>query len=1294
MKKILLFLLLLGAGKSFIYAQNLSFNCPKDLVLGCGVNCVDLVTQFPDLKAIGDNYTVENVSTFKDCYPILSPGDPGPSTSLIIDDLYSSVIDLPFTFPFYGVPYNSVIASTNGYLSFDISNTGLFSHYDNFGDLPNAAYDNAIIMGPYHDLDPSVNTSPSQQIKYNVTGVAPNRKWVLSFFKVPLYGCNDLIENTHQIVLYETSGIIEVTIVSKQICMSSNQGRAMVGIQDFTKTKATMAPKRRMSDPPWGTKSMNETWRFTPVGGASLFKKIELLDGSGAVISTGDTTRVSATSLGWTFPNVCPPTDAPTLYVVKTTFAKLSDPAGINYSLDTIRVKRNAIPVSATTGSTQCGTSNGSISVTASGGTAPYTYALDAGPAQASNVFTNLAAGSYMVTVADATGCKNTVTAVVTVVGNLPATTSFSNASCPGVSNGSITVTPTSGTAPFTYSANGGPSQVSNVFSNLAPGTYTILFTDAAGCNGTISQIISPGSNINGGATVVATTCPGVNNGSITVSGFGGVAPYTYSIDGGVTYQASNVFTGLSPKDYLVEVKDSRGCIFNVLKTVDEGSGINTVVAVTNGTCAISSNGSIEVTPLNGTAPYAYTLDGGTPQAGNIFNNLADGDHTVLVSDANGCKVDITRTIVSTGLDASAATSQASCPTSTDGTITVITTNGTTPFTYVLDGGTPQTSNIFNAVGTGMHSIKVVDAKLCSTTFNTFVGAGPYLPSTFATTNAVCANINDGVVTINPTGVAPFSYTLNPIAVTQASATFTNLAPGAYTYTFSDATGCTGTGSFTITSNPALKTPSVKTMPLCNGNNSGKIIFNPAGGVAPYQYALSPFTNYQISNTFANLIAGSYLFRIKDKEGCTKDTTIVLAQPPVLNAAAVSNTPATCNGNDGIITINANGGTAPYQYSLNNGTTYSPLNTLVAPSVGTFANIKIKDANGCITNTTATVAYIDTMRLALNNVPAICAGTSITLQPETNNETTGFVWTSANAPISSLNNPNIKNPVASPSDTATYRLMATWGLCSRQADITINVLRKPIPDAGKDTSICFGAEAVLRGNATNLSGTVSYDWSPAGNILTPTDPVTVVQPAGNGKFVYTLTVRDNYNCNFVITDAVAITVYPKVVAFAGNDTIAVKGIPHQLFGSGGSTYLWSPSADLNTATAQNPRATLNNDTRFFLQVKDAIGCTDTSSVFVKVYDGPTYYVPNAFTPNGDGRNDVFRATPVGIIATDWFRIFDRYGHLVFETSQYLKGWDGTYKGQRQPMGTYVWVIKGIDRNRKTVEQKGSVILIR
>jgi gliding motility-associated-like protein len=226
---------------------------------------------------------------------------------------------------------------------------------------------------------------------------------------------------------------------------------------------------------------------------------------------------------------------------------------------------------------------------------------------------------------------------------------------------------------------------------------------------------------------------------------------------------------------------------------------------------------------------------------------------------------------------------------------------------------------------------------------------------------------------------------------------------------------------------------------------------------------------------------------------------------------------------------------------------------------------------------------------------------------------------------------------------------------------------------------------------TDTSGTVNYVWSPVSLVSEDSSAITWALP--DSTTLYTLTVTDNYGCNFSVTDTVLITVQPPVPAFAGNDTLAVINVPHQLTGSGGVQYVWSPSGPLSSPFSPAPLATISNDTRFTVIVTDIAGCIGYDTIFVKVYNGPAYYVPNAFSPNDDGLNDIFRAVPVGIAKTDWFRVFNRFGEMVFQTNQYLKGWDGTYKGKKQPSGVYIWIVKGTDRTGAPVEMKGTVMLV-
>ena len=1515
-------------------SQNLSFTCPRDTIVGCNTACFSLKARFPDIRAIGSDYTVSNVSASASCLPYVDARDSGVSTNLSIDDTYSNIITLPFSFPFYGISYTSLVASTNGYLSFDVGLATGDSHYEilnNNGflsstngvpeNLPSALYDAALIMGPYHDLNPAITTSPTRQIKYNEVGTAPNRRWVLSFYKEPLFSCNTLIENTHQIILYESTGIIEVKVIDKQVCSTWNQGRALIGLQNFDKTKGVMAPGRRASDPPWDMIGTNEVWRFIPTGGAPLYRSVQLLDGTGTVVATGDTTRINVNTFEVSFPVVCPPAGN-SIFVVKTTYQKINDASTTIFSLDTIRVSRQVqLPITATTTATTCGSNTGTITVTTAGGVPPYQYSVDGGVLQSSNIFIGLGSGSHTIFAQDAAGCNNTITVTVSSLASVPGNIiSNTGTSCPGLNNGSLTVVPTAGQAPFTFSIDGGPGQASGTFTGLSAGSHTIVFTDANGCNGTLTAITSAGAAIAASLTTVSascpganngsvsitptsgtgpysfsldggpfqpgtipyvvgplapgnhsvairdannctgvrtffigsgiaitstftstqTSCPGVNNGSITIIPTNGIAPYTYSLDGG-PFQSGNILTGLAFGTHVVTIRDASGCTGTKTVIITSGTDIAFFFSTINSSCQAGGNGIITVIPVIGTAPYTYSLNGGTPQSSPVLTGALAGYNTVVMTDANGCSATMQVWIMggSVAVSGTATSSPATCPGATNGTITVTASGGSAPYTYSLNGGTAQTFNLITGVVTGQHVVRITDAGGCTVNINITVGAGPGITGTITTTsascpgasngsatviqvngvapftysidglpmqtspvflnltpgvhlisfvdaggctgtatvtiaqglaltatasavNTSCAGVNNGSVTAVPvSGSGPYQFSINGGASYQATATFSGLAPGSYTITVKDNAGCTGTvsatvaagtnivssvttinppcantstgsitispitgstpfqfglnggsaqagnvfsnlapGNYTIaitdavgctgtntailtTNNPLATQLSIK-MPLCNDSNNGSITLTSSGGVAPYQYSKDGGTTYQPSTILNGLAAGTYTIRIKDNVGCTKDTTAIVNQPSALNAAA-SSAVASCAGNDGVINITATGGTTPYQYSIN-GTTFVSPNNITTPAVGTYT-ITVKDANGCLATTTNTVVLVDNMTFDAGADTTVCAEQSITLQPQTNPQTNIFNWT----PATAISSTTIRNPSVSPLMTITYYVTATWGTCTRTDSLKVTVKNKPLANAGPDVTICNNDSSMLKGSASNLSGTVSYQWSPSATVLKDTDSATVAFP--DLTQIYTLTVTDNYGCNYSVKDDVKVIVRPPVPADAGRDSIAILGMPYQLTATGGSQFSWSPSSILNNPSSSTPLATLSMDTRFTVTVTDVAGCVGTDTVFVKAYNGPTYYTPNAFSPNGDGLNDIFRAIPVGIVSTEYFRIFNRYGELIFETNQWLKGWDGTYMSRKQQIGVYVWIIKGRNVAGKVVERKGTVLLV-
>jgi uncharacterized protein (DUF2141 family) len=295
-----------------------------------------------------------------------------------------------------------------------------------------------------------------------------------------------------------------------------------------------------------------------------------------------------------------------------------------------------------------CTSNNGQITLTATGGTAPYSYSLNNGPAQSSPVFANLAPGSYTYTITENGGCSGfgsfTIPAAATVTATLNQTASIL---CSGNTNAIISVSATGGQANYSYSINGTTYQASNTFSNLGAGTYTIYAQDANGCIGSNTLTITQPAAIGINAVPTMISCAGLNNGQIFVSASGGTAPLTYSING-TTFVSSNTFNGLSAGTYTVTVKDANGCQQTFSTTITEPAplSLTCVPTVSNGT-----NGTITVTGAGGNLPYTYSLNGTNYYSGSLFSGLAIGVYTVYIKDANGCVTSMEVNINSNGIE-------------------------------------------------------------------------------------------------------------------------------------------------------------------------------------------------------------------------------------------------------------------------------------------------------------------------------------------------------------------------------------------------------------------------------------------------------------------------------------------------------------------------------------------------------------------------------------------------------------------------------------------------------------------
>ena len=359
---------------------------------------------------------------------------------------------------------------------------------------------------------------------------------------------------------------------------------------------------------------------------------------------------------------------------------------------------------------------------------------------------------------------------------------------------------------------------------------------------------------------------------------------------------------------------------------------------------------------------------------------------------------------------------------------------------------------------------------------------------------------------------------------------------------------------------------------------------------------------------------------------------------------------------------------------------------LVSPDVTTTYRVQLTDAFGCTGSDTIRVRVANNVTQFAGADTTICKTDPVMLQLTSN--ALHYVWTE-NPAGNTLNNPLIKNPTARPLVTTTYHVLSNIGKCIAEDDITITPIPYPLAKAGPDENICFGNSVQL-----NASGGSIYSWSPAA-FLTATnipDPRSV-RPTDNVRYI--VTVRDVLGCPKPVKDTVFVFV-AKIKAYAGpSDTSVVLGQPLQLSASGSTNYSWTPTTWLDNPLIHNPISLPQNDITYTVRVSNNFGCFDDASIRVHVFFiKPDLLVPNAFSPNADGTNDIFKPIPIGMKSVDIFRVYNRWGQMLYSGSGNEAGWDGTFAGRKQEMATYVWYAEGTDYLNNKLKRKGSVILVR
>jgi hypothetical protein len=603
-----------------------------------------------------------------------------------------------------------------------------------------------------------------------------------------------------------------------------------------------------------------------------------------------------------------------------------------NGCADTANVVINApsaILLTLSSTDASCGVSNGSASVSASGGAGSYAYLWDDPGAQTTDTATALSAGGYTVVVTDTSGCSEV--GVVSVNNTGAATvsiTDITNVTCNGSNDGAAVVFATGGTLPYVYSWDDPGTQSTDTATGLAGGTYVATVTDGVGCIASdIAVVLEPAALSLSTGTSDA-SCAGVCDGSATVTATGGTGSYTYLWDdpkGQSTATADSLCAG----GYNVMVTDSNGCQDSDSVTVQEPSGLTTTVSTTAPTCIGSCDGTAMVVAAGGTLQYTYLWTdsiGDTLSVGDSISGLCAGGYGLVITDGNGCiSVSPVTLMDPIGMTLTFASTPSTCGAS-DGSASVSVANGTAPYAYLWDDPAAQTTDTASALLAGVYNVSVTDGNGCMETGNVLVSALIPPGVTLTATDATCNGEATGTATATIVGGSmPYTYSWDD-ASSQTASGATGLTAGTYSVTVTDNNGCTDTASIVVGEPGAIVIGTeTATDPSCYGAVDGSITIVASGGTGSLTYSIDGGSTYAGSGTFTGLGGGTYNVTVMDSAGCmVSGSALTLTEPPALIIDSVVVTDISCNGlTDASVVVYASGGTGALEYSIDSGATYT-----------------------------------------------------------------------------------------------------------------------------------------------------------------------------------------------------------------------------------------------------------------------------------------------------------------------------------------------------------------------------------
>ena len=883
----------------------------------------------------------------------------------------------------------------------------------------------------------------------------------------------------------------------------------------------------------------------------------------------------------------------------------------------------------------------------------------------------------YLVT-PNVNGCDGAnFTVTVNVYPQIKPNAIVTNILCYGQNNGSISTNIEGGSAPYVVSwtgPNGYNSNLPNI-SNLSGGVYYLSITDNVGANYSTNYTITEPNEI-----IITTdskkdiTCFGANDGEIKLTLTGGTGQLTYSwTKNGNPFSTSEDLSNLGPGVYVFTVTDVNNCgPKSSSYTIIEPEGMNiSLVNKTDVLCYGNATGSIEVNITGGTlipvVNYLYSWTGPNNFVSSQKNlqNLVEGTYNLTVTDKLGCTATYSVAITQpTDISISVETTSITCHGADNASIRLTVSGGIGPYQAQWDNflqGFYQEN-----LSPGNYTIVVTDANNCEKTITVNIPQVDVITITPLVKQISCFGANNGSIKLTIAGGQP-PFTLvwddNPNGGLERN----NIGPGTYRVTISDANSCYTTRTYTIIEPlPLSFSGNISDALDCNNPNSGGINLLVSGGTAPLQYAWS---NGATSKDLSNIPAGTYAVTITDGNNCSQSAQFVVQRPLPLSVSIISQTAFDCSTQvvSQISTAHIAGGVPPYQLIWSRGTASGTFNEIMQTTQSGPVILDVTDFLGC-TYRHFFIANVPTYGIIYNI--ADCNNRIYNFNSISHNELAGnsYLWDFGDG--TSSTEKNITHQFASVG-IYNVRLTVSNSTCTTTYSQTIVVEAPLSVSIAPEPVFCLGDSILIQ-----ASGAYSYRWSDGstGNTL-------LIKQSGN-YFVegYSLNgctttipiIARNYpSYNYTInTDKTTISKNNPTIELWSND------IPFSIYywDFGDNTFSYGRSLSHSYAITQDRYYDIN------LTVTNPHGCIEhaTKRIWTSVS-----FIPNTFTPNGDGINDIFM--PGWMI-----QIFNRNGILLYEGTE---GWDGRYKGQLVANDTYFYTIFDYAKTGKKLKQ-GYITVIR